>query len=231
MRPCSRRRRSFSNLACGWPVHASRGVGAAHPDRGGGCLQPLRDEEATARRSCIASRWSGRRSTAKKPAQGARRRVEGAVEQIQQDAEREDAAIAEARELLARFDREEEAIRAQGDGSEAREEASERAEVALAALSEGRGGGVSALTAKVAELRAERRQLKRRFPSTARALAGSRPRKPNARQVAELRTKNGARPRPSKRCAKTWRCSKTQLETLEGNILAGRGSGRTFPHP
>ena len=76
-----------------------------------------------ARRSCTAFRLNAIRSTAKKSrAKEREAELKARLEQIQQDAEREDAAIAEARELLARFDREEEAIKAQGDGSEAKAE-------------------------------------------------------------------------------------------------------------
>ena len=83
-------------------------------------LQPLRDEEAT--RAAVLHRIQVERDTLDREEARAKEReaeLKARLAQIQKDAEREDQAIAEAREVLARFDRDEEAIKAQGDGSEA----------------------------------------------------------------------------------------------------------------
>ena len=150
-------------------------------------MQPLRDEEAT--RAAVLHRIQVERDTLDREETRAKEReveLKARYEQIQQDAEREDAAIAEARELLARFDREEEAIKEQGDGSEARAEASERADVALGVLNEAEAA-VSALTAKVAELRAERRQLETQISDhSSRASRFAAQEAEIGRQVAEL---------------------------------------------
>ena len=139
--------------------------------------------------------------------------------EIQQDAEREDAAIAEARELLARFDREEEAIREQGDGAEARAEASERADVALGVLNDAEAA-VSTLTAKVAELRAERRQLETQVSEhSSRASRFAAQEAEIGRQVAELRAKAGASS-PVDELREDVAMLEDQLETLEGDIVA-----------
>src|SRR5579883_1698999 len=114
-------------------------------------LQPLRDEEAT--RAAVLHRIEVERDRLDREESRAQEReaeLKARLEQIQKDAERESEAIAEARELLARFDREEEAIKAQGDGSEARSEAAARMEAALAALNEAEAL-LSAATSKAAE--------------------------------------------------------------------------------
>ncbi len=183
-------------------------------------LQPLRDEEAT--RAAVLHRIQVERDTLDREETRAKEReaeLKARYNQIQQDAEREDAAIAEARELLARFDREEEAIREQGDGSEAREEASERAEVALAALNDAEAA-VSALTAKVAELRAERRQLESQVSEHAsRASRFGAQEAEIGRQVAELRARNAASS-PVESLREDVAMLEDQLETLEGEIIA-----------
>ena len=183
-------------------------------------LQPLRDEEAT--RAAVLHRIQVERDTLdREEARAKEREVElkARYEQIQQDAEREDAAIAEARELLARFDREEEAIKEQGDGSEARAEASERADVALGVLNEAEAA-VSALTAKVAELRAERRQLETQISEhSSRASRFAAQEAEIGRQVAELRAKAGASS-PVDALREDVAMLEDQLETLEGDIIA-----------
>ena len=172
-------------------------------------LQPLRDEEAT--RAAVLHRIQVERDTLDREEARAKEReaeLKARLDQIQQDAEREDQAIAEAREMLARFDREEDSIKGQGDGAEARAEASERAEIALAALNEAEAA-VSALTAKAAELRTERRQLEAQMSE--HAARGGRFASQEAeigRQIAELRARTAAASlwMPF---AKTWRCWKT----------------------
>ena len=182
-------------------------------------LQPLRDEEAT--RAAILHRIQVERDTLDKEEARAKEReaeLKARYEQVQQDAEREDSAIAEARELLARFDREEEAIKAQGDGSEAKAEAAERADAALDALNEAEAA-VSALTAKVAELRAERRQLETQVSEhAAKASRYAAQEADIARQIAELRAKTGAAS-PVETLREDVAMLEDQLETLEGDIL------------
>ena len=194
-------------------------------------LQPLRDEEAT--RAAVLHRIQVERDTLDREESRAREReteLKARYEQIQQDAEREDAAIAEARELLARFDREEEAIRAQGDGSEAKAETSERAGVALDALNEAEAA-VSALTAKVAELRAERRQLETQISEHgSRASRFAAQEAEIGRQLAELRARAGASS-PVETLREDVAMLEDQLETLEGNILAAEELRRPFADP
>ena len=87
-------------------------------------LQPLRDEEAT--RAAVLHRIEVERDRLNREEARAKERqaeLQARLEQIHKDAEREDQALAEARELLAKFDREEEAIKNQGDGAEARVQA------------------------------------------------------------------------------------------------------------
>ncbi len=156
-------------------------------------LQPLRDEEAT--RAAVLHRIQVERDTLDREEARAKEReaeLKARHEQIQKDAEREDQAIAEARELLARFDREEEAIKAQGDGGQARVEAAARSEAALGVLNEAEAA-LSALTAKAAELRAERRQLEAQIGEhNTRASRFAAQEADIARQIAELRAKNAA---------------------------------------
>ncbi len=138
--------------------------------------------------------------------------------QIQQDAEREDHAIAEAREVLARFDREEEAIKSQGDGSEAREEAAARAEAALEMLNDVEAA-LSALTAKSAELRAERRQLEAQIAEhNARASRFAQQEADLARQAAELRARNAASS-PVETLREEVAEVEAQLESIEESIV------------
>ncbi len=183
-------------------------------------LQPLRDEEAT--RAAVLHRIQVERDTLDREEARAREReaeLKARLIQIQADAEREDAAIAEARELLERFDREEEAIKSQGDGAEARAEAAERAEIALSALNEAEAA-VSALTAKAAELRAERRQLETQIAEHgSRASRFAAQEADIARSVAELRAKAGAAS-PVEALREDVAMLEDQLETLEGQILA-----------
>ncbi len=183
-------------------------------------LQPLREEEAT--RAAVLHRIQVERDTLDREETRAKEReaeLKARLAQIQADAEREDQAIAEARELLEKFDREEEAIRAQGDGAEARAETAERAEIALAALNEAEAA-VSALTAKVAELRAERRQLETQISEHgARAARFAAQEADIARQIAELRAKAGAAS-PAEALREDVAMLEDQLETLEGDILA-----------
>jgi chromosome segregation protein len=183
-------------------------------------LQPLRDEEAT--RAAVLHRIQVERDTLDKEEARAKEReaeLKARLDQIQRDAEREDQAIAEARELLERFDREEEAIKAQGDGSEARAEAAERAEAALAVLNEAEAT-VSALTAKVAELRAERRQLETQVSEHGtRAGRFAAQEAEIGRQVAELRAKTAAAS-PVEALREDVAMLEDQLETLEGDIIA-----------
>src|SRR5208337_3685808 len=183
-------------------------------------LQPLRDEEAT--RAAVLHRIQVERDTLDREEKRALEReaeLKARLEQIQKDAEREDQAIAEARELLARFDREEEAINAQGDGSEARVEAAARAEAALATLNEAEAA-LSALTAKAAELRAERRQLETQIGEhNARASRFAAQEADIGRQIAELRAKNAASS-PVEALREDVAMLEAQLETIEGDILA-----------
>jgi chromosome segregation protein len=183
-------------------------------------MQPLRDEEAT--RAAVLHRIEVERNTLDREEARAREReaeLKARLVQIQADAEREDAAIAEARELLERFDREEEAIKSQGDGAEARAEAAERAEIALSALNDAEAA-VSALTAKVAELRAERRQLETQVVEHgSRASRFAAQEADIARNVAELRAKAGAGA-PLDALREDVAMLEDQLETLEGQILA-----------
>ncbi len=183
-------------------------------------LQPLRDEEAT--RAAVLHRIEVERNTLdREEARAKEREVElkARLDQIQGDAEREDQAIAEARELLARFDREEEAINAQGDGAEARAEATERAANALEALNEAEGV-LSALTAKAAELRADRRQLETQISDhAARANRFAAQEADLARQVSELRAKTAASS-PLEDLREDVARLEAQLETIEGDIIA-----------
>jgi chromosome segregation protein len=183
-------------------------------------LQPLREEEAT--RAAVLHRIQVERDTLDREEKRALEReaeLKSRLEQIQKDAEREDQAIAEARELLARFDREEESIKAQGDSAEARAEAAERVEVALDAMNEAEAA-LSALTAKTAELRAERRQLETQMTEhNARASRFAAQEADLARQIAELRAKNAASS-PVEALREDVAMLEAQLETIEGDILA-----------
>ena len=183
-------------------------------------LQPLREEEAT--RAAVLHRIQVERDTLDREEKRALEReaeLKSRLEQIQKDAEREDQAIAEARELLARFDREEESIKAQGDSAEARAEAAERVEVALDAMNEAEAA-LSALTAKTAELRAERRQLETQIGEhNARASRFAAQEADLARQIAELRAKNAASS-PVEALREDVAMLEAQLETIEGDILA-----------
>ncbi|MBI4724787.1 MAG: chromosome segregation protein SMC, partial [Rhodomicrobium sp.] len=182
-------------------------------------LQPLRDEEAT--RAAVLHRIQVERDTLDREEARAKEREEelkARLAQIQNDAEREDQAIAEARELLAKFDREEESIKAQGDGSDARAGAAARAEAALAALNEAEAG-LSALTAKAAELRAERRQLEAQIAEhNSRASRFAAQEGDIARQIAELRAKTAASS-PVEALREEVERLEAQLETIEGDIL------------
>ena len=183
-------------------------------------LQPLREEEAT--RAAVLHRIQVERDTLDREEKRALEReaeLKGRLEQIQKDAEREDQAIAEARELLARFDREEELIEAQGDSAEARAEAAERVEVALDAMNEAEAA-LSALTAKTAELRAERRQLETQISEhNARASRFAAQEADIARQIAELRAKNAASS-PVETLREDVAMLEAQLEDIEVGILA-----------
>lgn len=183
-------------------------------------LQPLRDEEAT--RAAVLHRIEVERDTLdREEARAKEREVElkARLEQIQKDAEREDQAMAEARELLAKFDREEEAIKGQGDGSEARGHASDRAEAALTVLNEAEAA-LSELTSKVAELRAERRQLETQIAEhNTRAGRYAAQEAEIGRQITELRQKSGASS-PVETLREDVAILEAQLETLEGNIIA-----------
>jgi chromosome segregation protein len=183
-------------------------------------LQPLRDEEAT--RAAVLHRIEVERGTLDREEARAKEReaeLKARLEQIQNDAEREDQAIAEARELLARFDQEEEAIKAQGDGAEARLEAAAEAEAALAVLNEAETA-LSALTAKAAELRAERRQLETQIAEhNARAGRSAAQEADIVRQIAELRAKHGASS-PVEALREDLGMLEAQLETIEGDIIA-----------
>jgi chromosome segregation protein len=183
-------------------------------------LQPLRDEEAT--RAAVLHRIQVERDTLDREEARAKEReaeLKARLDQIQQDAEREDQAIAEAREMLERFDRDEESIKGQGDGAEARAEAVERADAALAALNEAEAA-VSALTAKAAELRAERRQLETQISEhSARATRFAAQEVEIGRQIAELGAKNAASS-PVDALREDVAMLEDQLETLEGDIIA-----------
>ncbi|HZV21236.1 MAG TPA: chromosome segregation SMC family protein, partial [Hyphomicrobiales bacterium] len=183
-------------------------------------LQPLRDEEAT--RAAVLHRIEVERDRLDREESRAQEReaeLKARLEQIQKDAERESEAIAEARELLARFDREEEAIKAQGDGSEARSEAAARMEAALAALNEAEAL-LSAATSKAAELRAERRQFEAQISeSEARTTRYAAQEADLVRQVAELRAKMAASS-PLNALREDVAILEERLETLEGEIIA-----------
>jgi chromosome segregation protein len=183
-------------------------------------LQPLRDEEAT--RAAVLHRIEVERGTLDREEARAKEReaeLKARLEQIQNDAEREDHAIAEARELLARFDREEEAINAQGDGAEARVEAAAKAEAALATLNEAETA-LSALTAKAAELRAERRQLETQIAEhNGRAGRFAAQEADLARQLAELRVKSAASS-PVEALREELARLEDQLESIETGIIA-----------
>ncbi|MGA7323394.1 MAG: chromosome segregation SMC family protein, partial [Rhodomicrobium sp.] len=182
-------------------------------------LQPLRDEEAT--RAAVLHRIEVERNTLDKEEARAKEReaeLKARLAQIQTDAERENEAIAEARELLERFDREEEAIKSQGDGSEARAAASLKAEAALAQLNEAEAA-LSAMTAKAAELRAERRQLETQIAehsALANRFAGQ---EANIqREIAEHKAK-AAEVSPVETLREEVARLEAQLEALEGDIL------------
>ena len=189
-------------------------------------LQPLREEEAT--RAAVLHRIQVERDTLDREEKRAAEReaeLKARLEQVQKDAEREDHAIAEAREVLARFDREEEAIKAQGDGSEAREEAAARAEAALDMLNDAEAA-LSALTAKSAELRAERRQLEAQIAEhNARASRFAQQEADIGRQAAELRARNAAAS-PVETLREEVAEIEAQLESIEEGIVAGRGNRR-----
>ncbi len=156
-------------------------------------LQPLRDEEAT--RAAVLHRITVERDTLDREEARARERhaeMEARLAQIRTDALREDAAISEARELLVKFDREEEAVKAQGDGAEAKLAASSRADASLAALNDAEAA-LSAATARVAELRAERRQFEAQMADHGtRASRFAAQEADIGRQIAALRSKMAA---------------------------------------
>ena len=182
-------------------------------------LQPLREEEAT--RAAVLHRIQVERDTLDREEKRAAEReaeLKARLEQVQKDAEREDHAIAEAREVLARFDREEEAIKAQGDGSEAREEAAARAEAALEMLNDAEAA-LSALTAKSAELRAERRQLEAQIAEhNARASRFAQQEADIGRQASELRARNAAAS-PVETLREEVAEIEAQLESIEEGIV------------
>jgi chromosome segregation protein len=156
-------------------------------------LQPLRDEEAV--RAAVLHRIQVERETLNREEARAKEReieLKARLEQVQVDAERENAAIAEARELLAKFDREEEAVRAQGDGAEARVTAAAKADAANEAMAEAEAA-LSALTARVAELKAEKRQLEAQIADHGqRASRYAAQEAELARQIVALRSKMSA---------------------------------------
>ena len=182
-------------------------------------LQPLREEEAT--RAAVLHRIQVERDTLDREEKRAAEReaeLRARLEQVQKDAEREDHAIAEAREVLARFDREEEAIKAQGDGSEDREEAAARAEAALEMLNDAEAA-LSALTAKSAELRAERRQLEAQIAEhNSRASRFAQQEADIGRQASELRARNAAAS-PVETLREEVAEIEAQLESIEEGIF------------
>jgi len=183
-------------------------------------LQPLRDEEAT--RAAVLHRIEVERNTLDREEARAKEReaeLRARLVQVQADAEREDAAIAEARELLEKFDRDEEALRALGDGSEARAETEARAENALDGLNEAEDA-LAALTAKVAELRAERRQLETQIAEHGgRAGRFAQQEAELSRQLADLRARAEAAA-PVEELREDVAMLEAQIETIEGDIIA-----------
>ncbi len=187
---------------------------------GAEALQPLRDEEAT--RAAVLHRIEVERNTLDKEEARAKEReaeLKARLAQIQMDAERENEAIAEARELLERFDREEEAIKSQGDGSEARASASLIAEAALAQLNEAEAA-LSAMTAKAAELRAERRQLETQIDEHSAHASRFAAQEANIqREIVEHKAK-AAEASPVETLREEVARIEAQLEALEGDLLA-----------
>ncbi len=187
-------------------------------------LQPLRDEEAT--RAAVLHRIEVERDRLDREEARAKERqaeLQARLEQIHKDAEREDQALAEARELLAKFDREEEAIKTQGDGAEARVQAASRAEDALAALNEAEAV-LSTLTSRVAELRAERRQFEAQIADhNARAGRFAAQEADIGRQIADLKAKMGAGS-PAETLREDVALLEAQLETLEEDTLAAEAA-------
>ena len=182
-------------------------------------LEPLREEEAT--RAAVLHRIQVERETLDREEKRALEReaeLKARLVQIQNDAEREDQAIAEAREILARFDREEEAIKEQGDGSEGRAEAAARAEAMLEALNDA-DAALSALTANAAELRAGRRQFESQIAEhNARASRFAAQEAEIARQLADLRAKNAASS-PVETLREEMAEVEAQLESIEEGIV------------
>ncbi len=100
--------------------------------------------------------------------------------------------MAEARDLIERLATEEAALRDQGDGSAARDDAARAAERALAMLNEAEQA-LADLTARVADLRAERRQFEAQLrDQSARAQRFSAEEASLSRQLAELQQRLGA---------------------------------------
>ncbi|ADP72230.1 chromosome segregation protein SMC [Rhodomicrobium vannielii ATCC 17100] len=183
-------------------------------------LQPLRDEEAT--RAAVLHRIEVERNTLDREEARAKEReaeLRARLVQVQADAEREDAAIAEARELLEKFDRDEEALRALGDGSEARAETEARAENAMEGLNEAEDA-LNVLTSKVAELRAERRQLEAQIAEHGgRAGRFAQQEAELSRQLADLRARAEAAS-PVEDLREDVAMLEAQIETIEGDIIA-----------
>ncbi|MDX2263670.1 MAG: chromosome segregation protein SMC [Hyphomicrobiales bacterium] len=123
-------------------------------------LQPLREEEAV--RAAVLHRLEAERGRLESEEARAKERhaeLTARLAQLQKDADREQEAIAETRDILARLAEEEERLSGQGDfDGDARAEASAAADDALASLNEAEAAAAT-LTQEGAELRSQRRQF------------------------------------------------------------------------
>ena len=155
-------------------------------------LQPLRDEEAL--RAAVLHRLGVERETLDREEVRAKERkaeLEARLVQIQRDALREDDAIAEARDLLERLAEEEETLKQGADESEAREAALRAVEAEQATLDSAERE-LAALTARVADLKAARRQHEAQVnDQAARVQRFAAEAAQVARQLADLSTKLG----------------------------------------
>ena len=123
-------------------------------------LQPLRDEEAT--RAAVLHRLTVERETLDQEEARAKARqqeLESRLEQLETDIAREQDIVAEAREILAGLDAEETELQdTLADSATAEPAAREEAERSADALHEAEEA-LSAITDRLAEMRARRRQL------------------------------------------------------------------------
>ncbi len=135
-------------------------------------LQPLRDEEAT--RAAVLHRLEVERQTLQREEQRAQERqaeLESRLSQLQEDIERETAAIGEAKELLQKLAEEEEELRAVSEEEAASRESLQEAVAEAGASLETAEAALQAATAEGAEARASRAQAENRINECAQRLS------------------------------------------------------------